>query len=264
MPTITDPARELAELCETLSQYDNARGYSYLANRFNVNPWSAEFFQILFCIMERINFVEALVGRIDADDDVKAELIRGLRTMRSAFSESSLSTNWKSPGGPDFLKPEYWRPIKALSGQVRRLAPVPKLNTGECDELIAQLDELVTWLNERQIVDQDFIRQALIDGLKQFRFRVEKMQWVGWGYTLAGLRDVIGAYLVLERGFGQVENSTNAAILKKVGEFIKSAYSKLEAAKDAAETGDFILRVYGAYSFIAQSGVVGLISRAGS
>ena len=261
MPTITDPARELAEVCEALSQNVDQRGYSFLASQFKVDPWSAEFFQILFCIMDRINYVEMLVGGLNVDDDVKAELIGCLRTMRSAFSENSISGNWKAAGGPDYLKREYSRPIKTLSGQIRAVAPVPKLDVRERDELIAQLDELLTWLNSHQIAEQDFIRQALIDGLKQFRFRLEKMQWVGWGYTLAGLRDVIGAYLALERGSEEIENSTHAAILKKLGEFIKGAYAKLGDAKDLVEKGDFVLRAYGAYALIAQpSGIAGLIS----
>lgn len=264
MPTITDPARELAEVCEALSQNVDQRGYSFLASQFNVDPWSAEFFQILFCIMDRINYVEMLVGGLNVDEDVKAELISCLRTMRSAFGENSLSGNWRASGGPDYLKHEYSRPIKALSGQVRAVAPVPKLDVRERDELISQLDELLTWLSSHQLAEQDFIRQALIDGLKQFRFRLEKMRWVGWGYTLAGLRDVIGAYLALERGSLQIENSTHAAILKKVGELIKSAYSKLGAVKEMSERGDFILRAYGAYSLVAQSGVAGLLSVAGS
>lgn len=257
MPTKTDPAKELAELCESLVTDVNLRGYDYLAERFGVPAWSKDFYQILFAILKRIDEVESLIDRLEADVDIKAERRGNLAAIRSAFAQESLYTNWKAPNGPYQLRAENSAPIKSLSPAIRKLAVVPKLSDQELQELLVDVEELLSWLRGHQLSDHDFIRQALIDGLTSFQFTAKHLRWVGWGYCINSLREVIGAYMALERGQNLAnENAIYSAMQKKVQEFIGRAYRKLSAFRELTETGDFILRAYGACSAIRDSATI--------
>ncbi|SDO74429.1 hypothetical protein SAMN05192530_11235 [Aureimonas jatrophae] len=126
---------------------------------------------------------------------------------------------------------------------------------GEREELIGQVTELMDWLHEHQLVENDFIRQALIEGLGHLLFRLERFRWLGGGYTLASLREVIAAYMLLERqGLDAARNPDAAAVLSKVATLIEAVYGKLEKTKTAYETGDWLLKAYGAAS-LAQTAV---------
>jgi hypothetical protein len=58
---LTDPARELAELCEAMRFSTNNHGETHLAALFSVDAWSPEFFQIIFTITERCRLVRKLI-----------------------------------------------------------------------------------------------------------------------------------------------------------------------------------------------------------
>lgn len=149
-----------------------------------------------------------------------------------------------------------------LSGQVRLLAPTPRLSDDQRNTVVADVEELLIWLNNLQLKDNDFIRQALIDGLMRFKFRLIRLKWVGLGYALHGLREIIGAYLALERGIPTDGSAPDAqAVLKKVSTLIKDVVAKLRILKDAQEIADWALRAYGAAQLAIQvSGVAGLIT----
>ncbi len=130
----------------------------------------------------------------------------------------------------------------------------PKLDDAERDDLLAAVDQLLHWLNEHQLAEQDFIRQALIDGLTRFRFRLARIQWIGWGYTLESLREVIGAYFALERGTPIDGSATSAqAALKLVRDLVATVYEKTKFAKDVIETGEFMLKAYGATTLVGNA-----------
>lgn len=150
-----------------------------------------------------------------------------------------------------------------LSPLLRPKVAYPKLSPEEIEETVAEVDELIAWLSDRQLRDQDFIRQAIIDGMKQFKFRLERIGWLGWGYTVSSLRDVVGAYLALERGTASEVNSPdNGAVLKKVLGTLQHIYAKAVTAKEGYETADFLLKMYGVAALTAQSigSVAGFLS----
>lgn len=257
MVTMTDPARELAEMCEALSAQSNKRGDEHLASFFSVRPWSPEFYQILFCIVERISSLMALVDLLEMDSDLKKRAISHLEILSGAFHLNAISNIW-NPQGPGFqlLRREDTAAVMMLSPQIRTKISYPKLSDAELKDILALVDELSGWLGEQQLIEQDFIRQSIIEGLSNFRFRLERIKWLGWGYTLESLREVVGAYLALERGLqnSSVEQPNAEAILKKVGKFLEEFYEKTEIAKGLIGTGDMVLRIYGALSMIS-SGV---------
>ena len=226
MPTITDPARELADICVKLHCHPDKRGDQHLADVFDVQPWSAEFFQIIFCIVERADFLIDLIGELDLDQDYKTEAVNHINLVKEAFSRDALAGPWKN-AGYQHIAPANVQPIKMLSLAVRQLVQYPKLSDEEAHAILAEVNELTDWLDQHQTKENDFIRQALLDGLKQFRFRLERVGWLGWGYTLDSLREVIGAYLALERGMPEpgIDPVAEAA-LKKVSALVTGFYKK--------------------------------------
>lgn len=253
MVTQTDPARELAEICVRLQGNADARGDDWLAAKFGVKAWSKEFYEIVFCIVERADFLISIINELDLDEDFKGEAAQHVEAVKTAFSQRALSSPWKVVGAKAVDR-ENVQPLKMLAQTVRQKVSYPKLSDEEHDDLLADVDELIGWLEEHQIRDQDFIRQALLEGLKHFRFRLAHVGWLGWGYTLDSLREVIGAYMAMERGLDPDVDPVAKAALQKVAAFVRDFYEKTKSFKDIVDTGDFLLRAYGAASLVSTTG----------
>lgn len=249
---LTDPARELAELCQSLCVQTGRRGDEFLADHFRVEAWSRDFFQIIFTISERCSKLQDIVDRLDLDQDVREEIKASIAEIMLAFSASGMQHPWQQDGAVR-LALHNTRPIKAISGQVRQHIAYRKLSGAEIVELLESIAELLGWLEEHQLAEQDFIRQALIEGLNQLYFRLDRISWLGSGYAIESLREVIGAYMMLERGITPAENPAAEAAIKKVGTLIQKIYSKISAAKNVSETGDWLVRVYAAGSLYYQA-----------
>lgn len=245
---MTDPARELVELCEAVYTVIKPQtlGEVHLATIFGVEVWSKEFYQIIFTISERVDLLAKLIGELDLDEDFRADIQAHVRDILIAFTGPALRNHWEADGQIR-VSPKNVQPLKAVSGLVRARIGYKKLSEDEVAEVLTQVSHLISWLQSHQISEQDFIRQALIDGLTQFRFRLEKVRWLGWGYALDSLREVIAAYVMLERtGVTPEVNPDAGAVMKLVGEFLKGVYERIQVAKGVYESGDFLLKVYGA------------------
>lgn len=251
---LTDPARELAELCEQLQHATETKGENFLAEHFSVPAWSPEFFHIVFAISERCTLVKRIVSDLEIDEDYKSEISEHIALIMEAFSATSMRTRWDQFGNIRVGALNV-QPVKAISPLVRQRVKYTKIVNEDIVAIENEVATLLEWLKEHQLSEQDFIRQALIDGLDRFLFRLMKLQWVGWGYTLESLRDVIGAYLLLERGGIDAKvNPDAAAAFQKVGSFIKYVYGKVGVAKQAQEKGEWLLKMYGLGSLIYQAG----------
>lgn len=262
MPTRTDPARELSDLIRSLNLHPNKRFDEELAQIFGVEAWSSDFYQIIFTISFRIDELLTLIDSLPLDDDHKAETKEGLRTIQRAFGPNGLQNAFQY-SQQNFLSPTQVQPLSTLSGLVRPIRPYSKLDDAEQAELLTMVDELIGWLEEHQLSEQDFIRQALIEGLKQLQFRLKRIKWLGWGYTLQGLRDVITAYFALERGLPQDGSNPPAqAMIKFVADFVRSFFEKAGFAKETIETGDFMLKAYGTVQLLiaGQTTIAGLLT----
>lgn len=266
MPAITDPAHEFATLCTLIRPPSPKSGVEHLANIFKVEQHSHEFYEIIFSIIDRAWSLKSMLTQIDNAAHVAPIFERHIDNTLNAFRLTHLPGEWRSHGAP-FLEDQNVSPIFALSAIIRPVISYPSLSDEERASLSEEVGTLIGWLEGHQIGEMDFIRQALIDGLHQFQFRLDRLNWLGWGYTLQSLRDVIGAYMALERGIdGNVENTTIEAMKLKVWEGIQKIYSSVGVAKDVYERGDFILRAYGAASIVANAksgGIMGLLTFSG-
>lgn len=264
MTTLTDPARELADICTALNTATHRQGDVVLAQKFDVETWSADFYQILFTIQSRIDELIEIVRDLDMDDDFKEEAVTHIEQIRMAFTQNGTANQW-SHSVTNYLNPTNVGPLKMLSMQVRATHAYPKLTEAEQTELLGEVDLLLEWLGGHQLREHDFIRAALIDGIEQFRFRLHRLRWLGWGYTLASLREVIGAYLALEAGVSSAADAPDAAaMLAKVRATVVAVFEKAGLAKGAVELGAFGLKAYGAVSlYVAgKTGIAGLLTSA--
>lgn len=262
-PTIlTDPARELAELCQKLhSPHFSGTGHKYLAAQFDVRAWSKDFYQIIFAILDRIELVKSIVIDLDLDTDVKSEALIHTEALAEAFQFQALQGSWHQ-GGSNHLSPVNVQPIKMLSTMVRQRLSYPKLSPEDVEELKSEVNTLLEWLREHQLSEQDFIRQALIDGLEQFLFRFDKLEWLGYGYAVASLRDIVSAYMALERSVTEPAAHPDAvAMMQKTAAVVRKIYNKVNVAKGVFEAGDFMLKAYGAASLAMTTypGIAGLL-----
>ncbi|AWM24988.1 hypothetical protein AOX55_00001731 [Sinorhizobium fredii CCBAU 25509] len=49
-------------------------------------------------------------------------------------------------------------------------------------------------------------------------------------------------------------------MLQKIEALVKKIYDKASGAKDVYETGDFMLKAYGAYKLLLPNGIAGLLT----
>lgn len=254
-PLTTDPARELADLLtEFRSGNTSVPGSQYLAERFEVEPWSQDFYRVISTIMDRLAELKGIIRSLPLDLDYQLEMVGHVDEIATAFTPSGFQNAWQNFGA-DKLSPRNVQPLKSLSGLVRQTIEYRRLSTDELSELVDTVGDLTGWLEAHQLIGQDFVRQALIDGLKQLTFRLVRFKWLGWGYSLDALRDVIAAYMLLERGVGPVQENPDAhAALRKVATAIKTIYDKTRTVKTVVDTGDWLLKAYGVASLALHSG----------
>lgn len=247
--SLTDPARELAEVCQRLyAPHESRAGSTFLAEQFGVVPYSKDFYQIIFSIIDRIEFLKNVIADLELDPDHKSEALIHADALTTAFNNGGLQNSWHNNGSTS-LSPLNVQPIKMLSPMVRSKISYPRLSDEDAEKLELEVAELAGWLKKHQLSKQDFIRQSIIEGLEQFLFRLDKMQWLGYGYTIASLREVIAAYMALDRNsLDPNEQPIESAILHRTATVIKSAYSYIARAKDYKENYDFILTAFNATS----------------
>lgn len=247
MVTITDPAREFTEFLQSLlagGGREDVPADEYIGTVFEVVPWTRDFTLILYMISERNAYLTGVVDILDMDDELKLQAKAHLSVIDLAFRRDHLCATWRD--GAKKLIETHITPIQMMSASVRPKISYPKFSEDESSELIAQLDQLLSWLAELQLVENDFVRQGLIEGLLQLRFRILRLRWLGWGYAQDGLKNVIAAYMALQFGVEQNEQGDPIvkAIVAKTGAIVKSLMTKINAARGLKEDASFVLSIY--------------------
>lgn len=250
MATTTDLALELASLCDKLSVRHGAAGDAFLAEKFSVQPWTVEFFQIIHSIVARTHSLEDQLKSLNLNELVLADAANHLSHIRQAFTKEALMRGWDGVG-VTLVGPLHSSPIRMLSGALKEEHRYPDLTPEERVEVSELVDELLGWLREKQLSERDFVRQSLIEGLEAFKFRLDRLDWFGWGYSIESLREVIAAYMALERGLDPVANPDAGAVLKKTAGFLQSVFGYAEKGKKVADTADWIVDCYRYVSLVA-------------
>ncbi|MFC7553469.1 hypothetical protein ACFQU7_16235 [Pseudoroseomonas wenyumeiae] len=252
MSELTDPAREIVDTILSIQGKHQDTGEKVLSDNFSLPVWSSGFYQILFHINTRIEELAASVLKLDLDEDFKRDAVAHLMEIQQAFGPNGLRNHWQHTLA-NFLSPENVNPIKFLSPLIRSKISYPKLTDEEVADVQAQCEELLTWLEEHQAAKHDFIRQALIEGLLNLNFRLLHFQWLGWGYCIKSLREVISAYMALEQAAPSLDSElVSSAMMQKTRTFLSNTFKIMKVAKDLDDVAGLSLKMYGAVSAVAQ------------
>lgn len=216
------------------------QGDAFLAEAFEVDPWSSEFFQIVSSIGQRIVALSSILDNLNGNPVVIRGAQDHLFQINQAFHLNSFTRPWIGTG-QKFVGPEHSSPIRMLSMAMPAEYRYPKLTGEEALELIQLVDQLLEWLKEHQLNERDFIRESLIEGLENFLFRLNKLHWFGWGYSIESLRDVILAYVTLERGLDEAANPDASALLRKTASTLQKIFAYAGVVKEAFETSDWLI-----------------------
>jgi hypothetical protein len=244
MPAVTDPARELAEIAQRLTQSSSSAGEIFLAGLFGVEAWSTEFMKIIVCILERADLVAKVVQQSRAmDDDHKANALSDLSRFKQAFAGTSLRIAWNQGEGGLAIMRDHGRPIQYLSQTVRAEVRYPKLSQEEVADLLQLID---AYLNELDASDEgpEFVRQAIRDGLTTFRFQLERIGWMGSGYALAAFREVMFVYEASKYHFSHEDNFDASAVLAGLWSILTKFKKKADEAKSWGDTAQSAWKLY--------------------
>ena len=249
---LTDPAKELAQTLALLAAQPNQPVAAKIAAESNVEPWTPDFFRILFEITNRIDLVVQKISELPMDDDTRADALSSIRDIRAVFNDPSIlgQQNAQIRGR---ITGSNATVLKMLSMMIREKVSYPLLTEEQRDEILRETNDLREWLSDIQSEEKDFVRQALIEGLDSFIFRLERLEWLGHGYILDGLKEVIHAYLsvqgarVSDEGGAELQD----AILARSKGAITRVLQVFDLAKENVDRADWALRAYGAVSALA-------------
>lgn len=246
MSATTDPIKEFARTCERLRGRNNTSVGLHLASSFGVQFGETNFYRILTIISDRIDLINEIIKKIDLDDDLRQEALQHTNGISQLFNPRHINDPWNQISD-DTLSDLNIRPIKMLSMQARELIRYPELSKEEIKDIKDLSENLLSWLNDHQLAEYDFIREAIIRGLREFLFSIEKLEWVGRPHTLRSLQSIVSAYIAMENGAATLADKDPliSAAAKKTKELIFAANEKLTGIKKTYDNGKFALEVYG-------------------
>lgn len=253
MTKITDPAAELATVLSRLTTPSRKAGSQYLADHFGVEVWSLEFYQVIFAIVQRIEAVRSYLSNMAGFEHLIADLNPHLDALKNGFTTNSLQNQWDQLGS-QYVSSEHIQPLKMCSAFLRSQVSYPDLSVDEREQVVAIAQDLLGWLQEHQLEEDDFIRQSLMEGVQHFIFRMERLEWLGWGYSLESLKSVVMAYVALERGnYSETEMPNAGAAVRKLAGGLRRVFEVVGVSKDVYERADFALKAYGALMIAVQA-----------
>lgn len=250
MATMTDPARELSEIAQRLTQSSNAKGVDFLAGQFGVEAWSTEFFRIVTCILERADLVADTISRSTMDEDHQRSAAEDLEGFKSAFTRGALINNWNNAGSGLTLVQQHGRPLQYLSPTVRQVICYPRLSDDEIVELVAHIDRYSAELRASE-EELPLVRQGILDGLALFRFQLTHIGWLGAGYTLAAFRELMLVFDWANRQQPDSDDLNPRAALSGLLSILKAFKGHVDAAKGWRDTGETIWKAYRLTSSVA-------------
>lgn len=241
MATLTDPARELADLAERIKAPSKHRGEAYLAEMFEADPHDANFSRIITCILERAELVEAIVSQSSMDSDHQQSVLSELVRFREFFTPMHLTAAWLQNTQGEFAG--CIRALQLLSPLVRTHTSYPRLTSDEVSEFIQLID---TYIGEVQANSDTpaFVRQAITDGLYAFRFQLQEIGWLGSGYALSAFRQVMMTHDLIQHDLQAQQNPDAEAALRGLFSILTRFKKKVDEAKGWSDTAQSMFSAY--------------------
>ena len=248
MATITDPATELTNLASQLSVVTSQKGGDFLANKFQVEAWSSDFQKIISCILARADAISRIVEESDLDEINKTVFDNDITAFKWAFSGPLLTKPWSNGEGSGLatMKEQGTR-IGLIQGTVRPLLNYPRLNDQEIAELVELIDAYLKELASSDVGPR-FVRQAIRDGLLEFRFQLVNLNWVGSGYLLKEFRSLVEIYRQANDYLGSMDGFDPKAVLTGMWTVIQRFKSVVETVKPYTDAASYL---WAGYSIVA-------------
>lgn len=243
MAELTDPANELVQLARRLSQNSNRAGFLHLSDTFNVKESSTEFYTLVQSIVERADTVALAVSRCSWDGERKEAALDVLNGFKSAFSITNLNKTWNAGQGvgPQLMR-DHGRVIDFLSPMVRETISYPTFTDEERDELLSLIDSYLEEVKKNEQLEP-FVRRAIVDSVRRFRFRLKHLEWGGAGCTLEGFRELAQAYEWVRQSEYAHEFNSKAALDGLLG-ILRKTKELADTAKDWSDTASNLYKGY--------------------
>lgn len=187
---LTDPATELASLCEKLSAQGSPNsGFHVLAMASGTHPDQTKLFEALSIINRRIDRLLDYFHRSDDNfltERVKSKCIDTLNSVRLAFNAGHLHHPWDHLRA-SYLNDDHIFVLQSISSRVRETLPLRRYTEDEREQLVEAITE---------ILQGDFsgipswAYGALVEGLERILFTLEHLDFFGHEAVVDQLFDI--------------------------------------------------------------------------
>lgn len=241
MPTITDPARELADIAGRFSTGTSLKGEQVISNH-GFAPWSSEFYRLIVTIHERADLVIKTLPRTAIDRDLISDAIESLTEYKRAFTPKVLQLACSNAESSASILKDNGKNLQYLSPVIREFEHYPKYDQQEVDDLIQDIEEYLEGLSNSD--DYLFIKESIKEGLNALMFRLRNIGWFGGGYALSSLHSAMELYRSVSNNNDIMGNPDAEMFVRGFGNIIKKMFSNLKDMKDAVEIANIGYKGY--------------------
>jgi hypothetical protein len=241
MASVTDPARELAEIAAKFDVGSSLRADQVITSSTGFQAWSTQFHQLVASIHERADLVGRMLPRSGLDPDLVDDALRDITEFKRGFQPSAIGQASNHSGSTAAIMRMQGRPMQYLSIAVRQFESYPRYTQEEAIELVALIDEYLEHLS----VHGDslaFVLSAIREGLAALRFRLANVTWVGSGYALQSLRDVMFIHREAAADEHVMSNPDAEAFVRGFGVVIGRVLQVVKSAKDYSEASSWAFK----------------------
>jgi len=244
---LTDPIRELMDFAEIFTGVVKGHSESQVllaSVQSQIKIPASVFSEVISDTHNRLDVIEEIIPQLEeVDPDLRESALGALAKIRNLIEFCPYVINVGDARKAMSLSSTA--PLRALSPIVRTRIAYPRITREERQIAQAEIAQLISWLEEHELHDKDFIRQALLVGLRRTNLRLSWFGWFGWIGTLASLREVVAAYMSLESMATTPGTNPDAEIvLRKTRAMISVVFDKLKVAKDVADVGAYGVAAY--------------------
>jgi hypothetical protein len=251
----TDLASELHFLCGRLifTGDSNDSTDTVVANIFEVDSWSSDFFELIFTVEKNIEKLILLLNdeyyHLNMNNLSKNRHVENLNTIKSAFGRGSLFSKWSSTC-LNFITDENVRTLLFLSDSISANHKQLKIPSSDSILVVSGVEIIISRLEVIINNDNRFLIESLIKGLEIFLLRFDRRHYLGTEYLFEGFADVVHKMISLEK-FYQEKSTKNEEVMRffdfsfnKIAN-IFSIITKIKGiSEDSVWTIDIINKIY--------------------
>ncbi|MBM6577136.1 hypothetical protein KCP91_12205 [Microvirga sp. SRT01] len=243
MASITDPARELSEISGFFAIQSSLTADQIIQQSTGIEPWSTDFLKLILCIHERADVLTKVIPLSSLDDDLVVKALEDISSIKDAFTPKKLRIASNQASSTAAVLKEHGRSLQYLSATVREKINYPRYTDEEVTEFIGLVDAYLNELaasNDVPLV----VRHSLGDGMSLLRFRLQHVKWLGSGYALASLREIMEVYDRAAANDDLMSNPDAEAFVRGFGAIVARLVAVTKSATEYKDAGGVIWSGY--------------------